>query len=248
LRIHVSDPARPDSRGDAGSSSGSTTLSASSPPADNAVISGDEAEAHAQPSPRKKPRKQQLSSFRENSLPEAEEEKPASNNGGVSAANHVGAVTIARRRPRASLLAASTGTWRARYNHFLRYSDVRRKDDRKPTVNEIANEPLVMQRVNGWKMHYVSSQMEEILDLEIHFKDILSSLLKRLDAAACKDMTKDVNQVHEIIKANLQRCKIIHDQVRESKDHSMSLFEHKNRVKEILNKYLTRRQIKKKER
>ncbi len=130
----------------------------------------------------------------------------------------------------------------------MRYSDVKCKDERKPTVNDLASEPLIMQRINGWKLHYVSSQMEEILNLETDFNSTLNSLLKRLDAAACKDLTKDVNKVHEIIKANIQRSKIIQDQVRESKDHSMNLFDHKARVQDILSKYASRRQVKKRER
>ena len=46
-------------------------------------------------------------------------------------------------------------TWKSRHNHFLRYSDVRVKDDRRPTVNELANTTNVLQKINGWKIYHL---------------------------------------------------------------------------------------------
>ena len=51
-----------------------------------------------------------------------------------------------------SLLNSYRHTWKSRHNHFLRYSDVRPKEDRRPTVNELANQKYMMQKVNGWKV------------------------------------------------------------------------------------------------
>merc|ERR1719150_1496404 len=51
-------------------------------------------------------------------------------------------------KPRMSLRESYRHTWKSRHNHFLRYSDVRVKDDRRPTVNELANTTNVLQKIN----------------------------------------------------------------------------------------------------
>lgn len=54
-------------------------------------------------------------------------------------------------------------TWKAAANHFQRYSDIRPRDERKPTVVDLANQPHVTQKVNGWKIYHLSSQIEELV-------------------------------------------------------------------------------------
>ena len=51
-----------------------------------------------------------------------------------------------------SLLSSFRQTWKPRHNHFVRHTDVKPKDEKRMTVNEIANQKLAMQRVNGWKV------------------------------------------------------------------------------------------------
>ena len=36
-------------------------------------------------------------------------------------------------------------------------------DDRRATVNELSNQKGVMQKANGWKLHYLAAQMEELV-------------------------------------------------------------------------------------
>lgn len=73
------------------------------------------------------------------------------------------------RPPRPSLINSYRHTWKSRHNHFLRRTDVKVKDDKRPTVNELANQKFVVQKINGWKMYHVSSQMEDIVDIEHQF-------------------------------------------------------------------------------
>lgn len=54
-------------------------------------------------------------------------------------------------------------SWKAANNHFQRYSDVRPRDDRRPNVMDLANQPHVTQKVNGWKIYHLSSQIEELV-------------------------------------------------------------------------------------
>jgi len=75
----------------------------------------------------------------------------------------------------------------------------------------------------------------------------LSTLQKKLDKNALNEVSKDVTKVQELIKANLQRSKVIQDQVKESKDHALELFEHKSRVSDILHKYMSKRTLKKRD-
>jgi histone deacetylase complex subunit SAP130 len=274
-------PPRPDSRNDdaGSSSSGSTTLSATSSPGipgDRANLSGGDGEEQTmQPSPRKKPRKQTLSS---NSVrPGSEQQWGSSENDGTEVVKRKMAKNLSNRmqensgnqsgmhhrtisppprkpssnyikdKPHMSLLNSYRHTWKSRHNHFLRHSDVRPRGDSSPTVNELANQKYIMQKINGWKIYHLTSQMEDVIDMENELTSRLSTLQKKLDKNALNEVSKDVTKVQELIKANLQRSKVIQDQVKESKDHALELFEHKSRVSDILHKYMSKRTLKKRD-
>jgi hypothetical protein len=51
-------------------------------------------------------------------------------------------------------------------HHYRRPSDVRPREERRPTVNEIAQQKHVLQKVNGWKVYHLTSQMEDLAELE----------------------------------------------------------------------------------
>ena len=56
--------------------------------------------------------------------------------------------------------------------------------------------------------------MEDIIDIEAELTQRLSDLQKRLEKAAHPDIAgKEVSKTQELIKANLQRSKVIQDQV-----------------------------------
>ena len=61
--------------------------------------------------------------------------------------------------------------------------------------------------------------MEDIVDVESELTQRLSGLQKRLEKVALPDLSSkgDLGKVHELIKANLQRSKVIQDQIKESK-------------------------------
>lgn len=54
-------------------------------------------------------------------------------------------------------------SWKATYNHFQRYSDVKPREERRATVVDLANQAQVLQRVNGWKIYHLTSQMEDLV-------------------------------------------------------------------------------------
>jgi len=147
-------------------------------------------------------------------------------------------------KPHMSLLNSYRHTWKSRHNHFLRYSDVKSKDERRPTVNELANQKLVLQKINGWKIYHLSASMEDIVDMESELSKRLQDVGRRLEEAANKDVSKELIKVQELIKANIQRSKVIQDQVSEAKDNSQSIFEHKPKIQDIIVKYQSKRSLK----
>lgn len=76
----------------------------------------------------------------------------ASCGAGASINNSVSTTVVLTNRPTMSLLSSFRQTWKPRHNHFVRHTDVKPKDEKRMTVNEIANQKLAMQRVNGWKV------------------------------------------------------------------------------------------------
>lgn len=71
-------------------------------------------------------------------------------------------VTVVK-RPRVSLMSSYRQTWKARNQHFTRYSDMKLKDERRPTVTDLANQKHIMQKVHGWKVFHLSAQIEEMV-------------------------------------------------------------------------------------
>ena len=53
-------------------------------------------------------------------------------------------------------------------------------------MNELANQKLVLQKINGWKIYHVSHGMEEVVDMENELSDKLEDFAQRLEDAARK--------------------------------------------------------------
>ena len=60
------------------------------------------------------------------------------------------------------------------------------QDERRPTVNELANQKLVLQKINGWKIYHLSAGMEEVVDMENDLSDRLEDFAQRLEDSASK--------------------------------------------------------------
>ena len=143
-------------------------------------------------------------------------------------------------------------------------------------MNELANQKFVLQKINGWKIYHLSAGMEDIVDMENELSDKLEDFAQRLEDAASKittfsiifliiflpadkDVNKELVKVQELIKANIQRSKVIQDQVwpsifleekinpnsvlqvSEAKDNSQTIFEHKPKIQDIILKYQSKR-------
>ncbi|XP_066157431.1 histone deacetylase complex subunit SAP130 [Euwallacea fornicatus] len=270
-------PPRPDSRENGHSSSGSTTISATSSPGLPEVnedsnptpldLKDDEEEEESKPpvemSPRKKPRKQQLTGndndenhddmqfISENSAAKKQaydSEGPNSDSAQKESRPDLSRLATLRKPVTASLLNGYRQTWKATHNHYQRHSDVRPKDERRPTIIDLANQNRVVEKVNGWKIHHLSTQMEDLAEQEQCVYNQLTDLLKFTESEEnSKQNDREVNRVNELIKGNLQRIKIINDGMLEAKGHIMKVFNHQRHVNDILSRCVSKRNFKKRE-
>ena len=65
------------------------------------------------------------------------------------------------------------------------------QDERRPTVNELANQKLVLQKINGWKIYHLSAGMEDVVEMENDLSDRLEDFAQRLEDAASKYIVSD---------------------------------------------------------
>ena len=76
--------------------------------------------------------------------------------------------TLPARRPQPQLIKSYKHTWKSRNNHFMRYTDLKPKDERRSNLTDLANQKNIMQKLNGWKVHHLSTQMEDLVCLIIY--------------------------------------------------------------------------------
>lgn len=79
-----------------------------------------------------------------------------------------------------------------------------------------------------------------------HFFLLFKSCYKN-NTLCFQDFDKDVNRLSELVKANIQRSKIIKDQMVEARSQMHKLFDHKGKIVDIMNKYSSKRSVRKKE-
>lgn len=215
-------------------------------------------------SPRKKPRKQLLAANELMETPSSDAEENSFDPGLKGKVkeepdlkdNDKSRYTVFYKRPSMSLLSSYRHTWKSRHNHFSRYSDIKPKEEKKPSVNELANQKGILQEANGWKIYHLSAQMDELVDLEEGVYSELAELLQFVEQpppvgtnkrSPNSDEEKILNKLTDLIKGNLQRSKIVQEQAIESKQQLIKILDHKPNVIEILNKYISKRPVKKKE-
>lgn len=150
------------------------------------------------------------------------------------------------RKPRnVSLLESYKQSWKAANNHFQRYTDVKQREERRPTIVDIANQSHVLQKVNGWKIYHLSAQIEDLCELESQAYDKLDQMLKTMEAAPRP--SAEIERINELLKGNMQRSKIIIDGINEARTQIMKIFDHKTHVSDIIQRCASKRNFKKRE-
>ncbi|KAM4772615.1 histone deacetylase complex subunit SAP130 isoform 2-T2 [Rhinophrynus dorsalis] len=141
-----------------------------------------------------------------------------------------------RPRPPITLLRHYRNPWKAAYHHFQRYSDVRVKEEKKLTLQEVANQKGITCRVQGWKTHLCAAQLLQLTKLEQDVFDRLTVLQEGLIPKKKTATDDDLHRINELIQGNMQRCKLVMDQITESRDCMLKVLDHKDRVLKLLNK------------
>ncbi|KAI4892024.1 hypothetical protein NFI96_034233 [Prochilodus magdalenae] len=202
-------------------------------------------------SPRKKPRKQQhVISTEESEMMETnstDEERASSRPPGNKAERQesppreyvdeegVRYVPV-RPRPPITLLRHYRNPWKAAYHHFQRYSDIRVKEEKKNSLQDVANQRGVACRAQGWKVHLCAAQLMQLSNLEHDVYSRLTTLQEGLIPKKRAGADDDLHRINELIQGNMQRCKLVMDQVTEARDTMMKVLDHKDRVLKLLNK------------
>ncbi|KAI5109330.1 histone deacetylase complex subunit SAP130 isoform X1, partial [Silurus meridionalis] len=202
-------------------------------------------------SPRKKPRKQQhVISNEEGEMMETnstDEERASSRTPGSKVerpesppreyVDEEGVRYVpVRPRPPITLLRHYRNPWKAAYHHFQRYSDIRVKEEKKNSLQDVANQRGVACRAQGWKVHLCAAQLKQLTSLEHDVYSRLTSLQEGLIPKKRAGADDDLHRINELIQGNMQRCKLVMDQVTEARDTMMKVLDHKDRVLKLLNK------------
>lgn len=141
-----------------------------------------------------------------------------------------------RPRPPVTLLRHYRNPWKAAYHHFQRYSDIRVKEEKKGSLQDMANQRGVACRAQGWKLHLCAAQLRQLSSLEHDVYSRLSTLQEGLIPKKRAGSDEDLHRINELIQGNMQRCKLVMDQVSEARDTMMKVLDHKEKVLKLLNK------------
>ncbi|XP_036175251.1 histone deacetylase complex subunit SAP130 isoform X2 [Myotis myotis] len=150
-----------------------------------------------------------------------------------------------RPRPPITLLRHYRNPWKAAYHHFQRYSDVRVKEEKKAMLQEIASQKGVSCRAQGWKVHLCAAQLLQLTNLEHDVYERLTTLQEGIIPKKKAATDDDLHRINELIQGNMQRCKLVMDQISEARDSMLKVLDHKDRVLKLLNKNGTVKKVSK---
>ncbi|KAJ7993392.1 hypothetical protein DPEC_G00271940 [Dallia pectoralis] len=138
-------------------------------------------------------------------------------------------------RPPVTLLRHYRNPWKAAYHHFQRYSDIRVKEE-KGSLQDMANQRGVACRAQGWKIHLCAAQLMQLSNLEHDVYSRLTSLQEGLMPKKRAGADDELHRISELIQGNMQRCKLVMDQVTEARETMLKVLDHKDKVLKLLNK------------
>ncbi|XP_035272110.1 histone deacetylase complex subunit SAP130a isoform X1 [Anguilla anguilla] len=149
-----------------------------------------------------------------------------------------------RPRPPITLLRHYRNPWKAAYHHFQRYSDIRVKEGKKGTLQDVASQKAVACRAQGYKIRLCAAQMLQLMSLEHDVYSRLTSLQEGLIPKKRAGADDDLHRINELIQGNMQRCKLVMDQVTEAREAMMKVLDHKDRVMRLLGENGTKKSSK----
>ncbi|XP_026724864.1 uncharacterized protein KIAA1522 isoform X3 [Trichoplusia ni] len=205
-------------------------------------------------SPRKKPRKQILSSEVRQCDYQGEEPPPTPPPVTFNPPpKHVEEKAKWKKRIKKTVPTAKKGPllsssyvcgWRSTALHFTRPADVRRREPRARDIVAIASQKHVLTSAEGWKVHHLTAQMDDLMSLESDVGEQLASLLRALETASGRALTALQPHSHtllELLKGNIQRSKIVCEGIQEAREDILRVFTHRNFVSDILTRQADKR-------
>uniref|UniRef100_A0A915IPJ5 Uncharacterized protein n=1 Tax=Romanomermis culicivorax TaxID=13658 RepID=A0A915IPJ5_ROMCU len=166
-------------------------------------------------------------------------------------------------------------SWNARRSHFHSSEEIRVKDDsqcsqkssseaqnhnRVANLNDLCNHKQINHRLDPWRLHLINLSIEQlekcqetnVLELQNLFDEQLRS---SPNVSKCDDNGKgeDLSSKHlipsnldETILTNLQRCTVVSKKLNEIKGQLKTILTHKVNAENIVQKYCTKRNGRKK--
>jgi len=203
-------------------------------------------------SPRKKPRKQNVVPTEdkygsnvnmEPDSPTDEDKKPKADEADEDLK------FILLKRPKISIVANYKINTKAAHNHFQRYSDVKVKEERKPSIQEIASQKGIVQRANGWRIQHIAGQIDDLISAEQEVLKKMGEFREKIPKVKPGQKTKvqdDLVMLNELLQGNIQRSQLVVEQLGDSRKSMIKVLEHRQRVMEIIQKQMNKRHPKKK--
>ncbi|KAI5651795.1 hypothetical protein NE865_00132 [Phthorimaea operculella] len=108
----------------------------------------------------------------------------------------------------------------------------------------IASQKHALTSADGWKVHHLTAQMDDLVLLETDVGNQLNSILKTVEGAGSKALTAlqpHTHNVLELIKGNIQRSKIVCEGIQEAREDILRVFTHRNFVSDILTRQADKR-------
>lgn len=112
-------------------------------------------------------------------------------------------------------------------------------------LQEIANQKGVSCRAQGWKVHLCAAQLLQLTNLEHDVYERLTNLQEGIIPKKKAATDDDLHRINELIQGNMQRCKLVMDQISEARDSMLKVLDHKDRVLKLLNKNGTVKKVSK---
>lgn len=69
------------------------------------------------------------------------------------------------KRPHMSLVQSNCFPPKPLTTHFQRYCDVKARDEKRPTISELANQKNILEKVGGWRVKLMTNQMQELVSI-----------------------------------------------------------------------------------
>lgn len=165
-------------------------------------------------------------------------------------------------RPRPSLLAQYELPYDSKRYHFAVQEDVRVRDEKRPSMVELSNQKQIWQRIAGWKTHLMAVQFSNVDRDERTNLEELNELYELLNAWTSieaeepvgktdfpdAEERREIESLKEMILTNMQRIRVIREQLDDSKKQLLALLKHKANVEKLILRYTSKRPIRKKER